>query len=550
VGAVDIGAGMGATAADFDLDGDQDLYVTNMYSAPGRRIAAQAERFMSGEHPEVNEWYVKHASGNSLLANRGDGTFEDVTSTARVAVGRWAWGGLFTDFNNDGLEDLYVPCGHATNRDAEFDLEAYFWHRVISSSPPDARSDEEYAAAFAAVHRMVMYEDVSWNGSERNLAYLNTGGGHFADVSAISGADLPDDARTVALCDWDEDGRVDLLLKNRNAPRLRLLRNTAPVSRAWIAFELVGTRCNRDAIGARVSVELEGRTLTKRVHAGHGYLAQSSKRLHFGLDGAARAERVVVHWPDGSTDVHPGLDAGRRWRIVQGEPLAASVSGREGVALEPGAATWNPASVDRVVLADRLPMAAFPAPSFDDVGRRVSALAGQPLLVLLWTGTDIGGEAALSRLAAQREALAAAGLALVPLTVDEGPELVAARRLVERYGLAEHAGFADGRVREAYEMALLEVLGFFRRVPAPVGLLLDPAGGLAVVYLGPPDPDTVLADLAALQSIKNPRGTARLMRGRWLVRRQRGYGELADIYTARGFAEVGRYFERLASGRR
>ena len=135
-GALDIGAGMGASVADYDLDGDPDIYVTNMFSAPGMRITGQADRFMDGEHAEVHGWYRKHARGNSLLRNRGDGSFEDVTGEARVAPARWAWGGLFCDLGNDGFEDLVVPCGHATRRGATRDLEAYFWHRVISSSPP------------------------------------------------------------------------------------------------------------------------------------------------------------------------------------------------------------------------------------------------------------------------------------------------------------------------------------------------------------------------------------------------------------------------------
>jgi hypothetical protein len=279
-GAVDIGAGMGATTGDFDLDGDPDLYVTNMWSAPGLRIASQSDAFMGGESKDVHRWYVQHAGGNSLLRNRGDGTFEDVTDEARVAIGRWGWGGLFTDFDNDGREDLYVPCGHATNRAS-----------TEESSPPDTTPKEQYANAFGAVHRMVMYEDVSWSGGERNLAYLNTGTPRFADVSAVSGADLPDDTRAAALVDWDEDGRVDLVLKSRNAPRLRLLRNVNGARGGWIAFELEGngTTTNRDAIGARVSVELEGHTLKKRVQAGSGYLAQSSKRLHFGRAGAVGA---------------------------------------------------------------------------------------------------------------------------------------------------------------------------------------------------------------------------------------------------------------------
>jgi hypothetical protein len=113
-GADDISAGMGASVADFDLDGDQDIYITNMFSSAGQRIVPQQE-FMGGENPEVHQHYDRHARGNTLLANRGDGTFEDVTDKAGVAVGGWGWGARFVDFNNDGLEDLFSPDGFLTN---------------------------------------------------------------------------------------------------------------------------------------------------------------------------------------------------------------------------------------------------------------------------------------------------------------------------------------------------------------------------------------------------------------------------------------------------
>jgi hypothetical protein len=118
VGADDISAGMGATVADYDLDGDADLYVTNMFSSAGQRIVPQAQ-FMGGENPEVHRHYDRHARGNTLLRNRGDGTFEDATDAAGVAVGGWGWGSMFVDFNNDGLEDLFAPDGFLTNKGAE-----------------------------------------------------------------------------------------------------------------------------------------------------------------------------------------------------------------------------------------------------------------------------------------------------------------------------------------------------------------------------------------------------------------------------------------------
>lgn len=111
LGAADMAAGMGVTAADFDLDGDTDLYVTNMFSSAGRRIVAQTDRFMDGAKQDVHEHYLRHARGNTLLRNEGDGSFADITDESGATIAGWAWGAKALDFNNDGLADLYSPNG-------------------------------------------------------------------------------------------------------------------------------------------------------------------------------------------------------------------------------------------------------------------------------------------------------------------------------------------------------------------------------------------------------------------------------------------------------
>ncbi|MCP3980255.1 MAG: VCBS repeat-containing protein [bacterium] len=112
-GVEDQAAGMGAAWSDYDLDGDLDLYVSNMYSAAGSRVAYQS-RFQAEAPGEERREIQAFALGNTLLRNRGDGTFEDVSATAGVRMGRWAWGSRFTDFNNDGYDDLVVQNGFLT----------------------------------------------------------------------------------------------------------------------------------------------------------------------------------------------------------------------------------------------------------------------------------------------------------------------------------------------------------------------------------------------------------------------------------------------------
>jgi len=114
-GVEDQAAGMGVSWSDADLDGDFDLYVSNMFSSAGQRIAYQP-RFMESDRPDDLLGVRRHSQGDSLLLNRGDGTFADISDSAGVRMGRWAWGAVFVDLNNDACDDLVVPNGFLTNQ--------------------------------------------------------------------------------------------------------------------------------------------------------------------------------------------------------------------------------------------------------------------------------------------------------------------------------------------------------------------------------------------------------------------------------------------------
>ena len=117
-GVEDIGAGMSAAWEDYDNDGRLDLYVGNMWSSAGQRITS-LRQFQTQRPDEEVQSYRRHAKGNSLFSNRGDGTFEEVGAEADVELGRWAWSSDFFDFDNDGHEDLYVVNGFITNEDTK-----------------------------------------------------------------------------------------------------------------------------------------------------------------------------------------------------------------------------------------------------------------------------------------------------------------------------------------------------------------------------------------------------------------------------------------------
>jgi hypothetical protein len=156
----------------------------------------------------------------------------------------------------------------------------------------------------------------SLNGYERNGLFRNNGDGTFTDVGWLHGVDREEDGRGVAIFDLDRDGRLDIALRNYRQPA-GLLRNTG-AKRHWISFELVGTRSNRDAVGARIRVRAGDAWQTREVASGSGYLSGSSLRQHFGLGDADTVDEVEISWPSGLRSRLHSLSANRAYRVVEG----------------------------------------------------------------------------------------------------------------------------------------------------------------------------------------------------------------------------------------
>lgn len=117
-GVEDISAGMAVSWGDYDNDGNIDLYVSNMYSGAGQRITYQRD-FMKQTSDQTRAQMQRHAGGNTLFKNMGDGNFKDMSQHSKTSMGRWAWGSIFFDFNNDSLLDIFVPNGFTTNDEAD-----------------------------------------------------------------------------------------------------------------------------------------------------------------------------------------------------------------------------------------------------------------------------------------------------------------------------------------------------------------------------------------------------------------------------------------------
>jgi hypothetical protein len=315
-GALAYGAGMSASFADYDNDGRLDLYTADIRSEHGwfaetptvMRYMSNSWRQgvwitdmplylqifrQSGTH--FVQVFQEMASGNHLLHNRGNGTCEDVSWQSGANPLGWFWGSVFADFDNDGWQDVYAADGWVYS-DRGTEIEMSFLNNVVGS-----QREYKTGVFFDPKH----FGRLSWHGWERNRHLRNegpdaTGKITFREIATPAGTDLLTNSRGVAVADFWNRGVLDIAVA-ASADRHALLRNNVGLHRHWLEVELAGTRSNRDAVGARVTVRVNGKQQIREVTAGDGYASQSSLRLHFGLGEATRVDELTVRWPASKT---------------------------------------------------------------------------------------------------------------------------------------------------------------------------------------------------------------------------------------------------------
>ncbi len=493
-GVLDHGAGMSAAFFDYDNDGLLDIYTGNMWSASGLRVTS-APAFAAEASSDVRGLYRRHARGNSLFRNLGDGRFEDQTLHARAEMGRWAWSSDALDFDSDGWEDLYVVNGMLTRERSRDDLESFFWRQVVARSPLARVKATPYDDAWRAINQLLIHGSIA--SRQRNVFLRNDGRGGFDEVSGSIGLDLDQDGRSFAVLDLDRDGDPDLaVMAARQAPHLRVFRNDFERRGASLAVRLVGTASNRDAVGARVTVETERLRRTKIVQAGSGFLSQHSKELLFGLGPSERALKVTIEWPSGRSQVIADATPNTRLRLVEGgaterEPLATPSSSTMPRAVTPpmtprdGTWFYEP----------------FPAPDFSlqDVRgetRSLAALRGRPAVLLFWSIDARESGAALEALGRGNRELAQAGVGALAIAVDEPAQL-------PKVHAASPAGLpvilASRELGLSY--AILNRHLFMNRqdLRLPTALLLDAAGRVAKAYRDRLEISQVLRDARTIE---------------------------------------------------
>lgn len=163
--------------------------------------------------------------------------------------------------------------------------------------------------------------DGSLSGREHNVLFRNDGGEHFTEVAHVNGVGRIEDGRGLAIFDYDADGRLDIVLRNFKMPAA-VLHNLGEAAH-WVRFDLVGTKSNRDAVGAKLRLRTGERWQTRVVNAGSGYVSSSSKRQHFGLGEAIHIDELEIQWPSGERTLLRDLEGDRAYQIIEGQSLAS-----------------------------------------------------------------------------------------------------------------------------------------------------------------------------------------------------------------------------------
>jgi len=319
------GRGMGMVSADYDNDGDTDVFVNND-GDPGNFLF---QNDGTGKFEEVG-WlsgtafvYSGRANGSmgvdcgdydndgyldfivtsyqrqmaTLFRNLGDGLFDDVTQTTGAGRGSFnqvTWGCGLVDLDNDGHKDIFFACGHLIDNIDEIDDTTSYL------APPQV--------------------------------LRNNGDGTFVNVSKSMGdsARTPSVGRGAAFDDLDNDGRVDVVILNSRRPPA-VLRNESVNANHWIQIRLRGVKTNRDGVGARVTVAAGDLVQIDEVHSGRGYQSHYGLRLHFGLGNHDHVDRIEVRWIGGGVDVMENVAVDRLLMITEQSTLssAAAANGRD-----------------------------------------------------------------------------------------------------------------------------------------------------------------------------------------------------------------------------
>jgi Flp pilus assembly protein TadD/peroxiredoxin len=556
-GVEDVGAGMSVSWRDFGGGGKSDLYVADMWTAAGARISEQGV-FQKNAREGVRAYYRKHAMGNSLFRNLGGDRFADDAARSGTGIGRWAWSSDAWDFDHDGVPDLYIANGMISGPNRE-DLNSFFWRQVVANSPDNFRPTRAYELGWNAINELIR-SDGTWSGFERNICYLNNRDGTFSDVSGIAGLDYIEDSRTFALADFDHDGRIEVLLKNRSNPQVRLLKNVQPELPPAITFRLKGKKSNRDAIGASVSVEANSRSQTLFVQAGSGFLAQHSKELFFGLGDTATPVKASIRWPSGLVQNLNDLPLNHRISVEEGSPPSrvepfrmAGKRARHTVATNTESSSTTPEVSECTESAKTWLLVPVSAPDFSapDLGGKLltlSLLRGKPVLLYFLEATSPRCQQDLLDYQKSHAQWSASGLQLLGVIANEG-ESSASPTLPDTFRQLPFPILrATSNLLGIYNLLFRSLFDRHRDMALPTAFLLDEQSAIVKIYQGTPSPDLLDKDArdiprTAAERLAKALPFAGVSDNYEFGRNYLSYG---SIFFERGYLEQAEVFFQLA----
>ena len=427
----------------------------------------------------------------------------------------------------------------------------FFWRRVAPQIPEEGlkpTATPGYTRNFRDLNDQVS-RGKSFSGYERNPLFLNLAGKGFSEVAGLLGVDYEDDARAVAVVDWDRDGDLDLWVTNRTAPQVRLLRNNQGSPNSSIAIRLIGngTTTNRDAIGARLTLTQSAEQQIRTTHAGDGFLAQSSAWTHFGLGESNDGLKLTVKWPGGDSETFTDLQAGARYTIHQGEGRL-TLSSAATVEIAHKTEAFSPAPSKRGFwVANQVPFPELTCTDPQGAARLTTDFIGKPLLINLWATWCAPCVAELGEFVKHAAELQAQGATMLALNVDglavEGSADPGqnAEEMLTRIGYHLPHGTARQENLAKIEILIEYLTSQRAQLSIPSSFLIDAKGNIAAVYLEAIGWEQFSADLALLNASpaeQLKRATPRP--GRWFadprqVDRDAYLGDYATLFATNGF---------------
>jgi hypothetical protein len=275
-------SGMNASFGDIFNQGKLDIYVSNI-SEEGVLIQGN------------NLWVPE--DGPKLK-------YDNLARDLGVELGGWSFGAQFGDLNNDGNLDLYLENGYIS-----LDRKRSYWYDFAKVAGGNSSIIGD-AANWPA------FDGRSLSGYQQKHVWLNDGAGKFNDVAQAVGVNDTYDGRSVVLADLWNRGVLDVIVANQRGPLL-IYRNTVAPDNDWIEFSLEGSKSNRSAIGAQLTLFWDGEQQVQLVSGGNGFASENDRRVHFGLGKTPSIEKIVIRWPSGATQTMRDIAPNRLYNVKE-----------------------------------------------------------------------------------------------------------------------------------------------------------------------------------------------------------------------------------------